>query len=173
MPLSPDLPWVAILPGAARGPSKQWPQEHFVAAAQQIAATHPCRFVILGTPSEAALCEQIAGTLGEAAISLAGKTSLPELTAALARCSTVLCNDSGGMHVAAAVGTRVVALFGMTDPGKTGPLGKGHRVMGAEGGTHSRDIHRESAEAEACLRSIDPGVVGEVVEDVLKGRSNE
>ena len=169
MPLSPNLPWVAILPGAARGPSKQWPQEHFVAAAQQIAAAHPCRFVILGTPSEAALCEQIAGTLGEAAISLAGKTSLPELTAALARCSTVLCNDSGGMHLAAAAGVRVVAIFGITDPAKTGPLGCGHQLICADGVTASRDIARDSREAREALRSISPQRVAVAALTILNG----
>ncbi len=166
--LSADAtPWVGILPGAARGPSKQWPQEHFISAAKQIADAHKCHFVLLGTAAEELLCQEIGAALGERAISLAGKTSLPELTAVLERCSTVLCNDSGGMHLAAAVGVPVVAVYGITAPTKTGPLGDGHHLICADGITASRDVPRDSSEAREALRSIFPQRVAEAALEIL------
>jgi heptosyltransferase II len=167
MPLTPGVRWIGMLPGAARGPSKQWPQAHFVAAAKQIAADHACRFAILGTKSEAPLCNEIQNAIGGAAISLAGRTSLPELIASLGRCDAVLCNDSGGMHLASAVGTKVVAVYGITDATKTGPLGEGHRLIQAKGVTASRDVPRDSLEAREALKSISPERVAEATLDIL------
>jgi ADP-heptose:LPS heptosyltransferase len=68
------------------------------------------------------------------------------------------------MHMAAAMGTRVVAVFGVTDPVKTGPLGEGHRIVTREGTRRSRDVGRESREAEEALGSIVPAEVWNAVE---------
>jgi heptosyltransferase II len=114
---------IGILPGAARGPAKRWPTGHFVAAAKNLRKAHDFHFVIMGTPTEASLCNEIAHALEPHATCLAGTTTIPALAASLRACRGVLSNDSGGMHLAAAVGTPVVALFGLTDPTKTGPIG--------------------------------------------------
>lgn len=159
--------WAAFIPGAARGPSKRWPAEHFVTVGRRLAGSGSVRIVVLGTRGEAALCAGIAEGIGPGALNLAGKTSIPEMAAVLAQCSVVLTNDSGGMHLATAVGGRVVAVFGLTDPVKTGPLGEGHRVIVREGVTGSRDVARDSAEARECLRSIGPDEVYEAVAEVL------
>jgi heptosyltransferase-1 len=71
------------------------------------------------------------------------------------------------MHLATAVGRPVVAVFGITDPSKTGPLGKRSRVVCEEGFSRSRDIARESVEAEASLKSLKPGRVCDVVRELL------
>ena len=167
MPARADTTWLGILPGAARGPSKQWPADHFVATAKQIASLRPCRFAILGATGEAQLCESVAAEIGADAVSLAGKTSLPELVAALARCSVVLCNDSGGMHLAAAVGTPVVAMYGITDPHKTGPIGNGHALICAEGVAASRSVPRDSQQARDALQSIAPDRVVQATLNIL------
>ncbi len=156
MPTESDSPWVGILPGAARGPSKQWPEEHYIEAAKRIGAKTPCHFVLMGTPGEAELCNSIAAAIGENAISLAGKTTLAELITALGQCHTVICNDSGGMHLAASAGTPVIAIYGITDPDKTGPLGTDHNLICAEGVTASRDVPRDSTIARDALKSIAP-----------------
>ena len=155
LPAADNAAWVAILPGAARGGSKRWPAERFVAVARQLVAAHGVRVALLGTASERCACDPIATALGEAAVNLAGQTSLAVLTAVLQRCRLALTNDSGGMHLAAAVGTPVVAIFGLTDPALTGPLGRDDRILcGAPPEQRSRDISRESAAAEVALRHV-------------------
>ncbi|MBL7114342.1 MAG: lipopolysaccharide heptosyltransferase II [Kiritimatiellae bacterium] len=159
--------WIGVLPGAARGASKRWPTDRFVQAAKALADKHSVRVMVLGAPAEASLCGQVAEGIGDSAVNLGGRTSIPELAALLQQCELVLCNDSGGMHLASAVGTPVVAIFGMTDPTVTGPIGSRHRVIRAEVAHASRDIPRESAAAEAALRSITVQQVCAAAESVL------
>jgi len=155
--ITANTPWIGMLPGAARGPSKQWPAEHFVDAAKALQAETGGHVVLLGTASEEPLCRSIADAIGDGAYSLAGRTTMQELAATLSMCRCVICNDSGGMHLAAATGARVVALFGLTDPGKTGPIGHGHQlIMADQVDQRSRDIKRVSMEAAQALRSIPP-----------------
>ncbi len=152
-----DRPWVAMLPGAARGNSKRWPPECFAEVAKQLVEDLGVRIALFGTAVEQAACDHIAGVVGDSARNLAGKTSLVLLAAALGRCRAALSNDSGGMHLATALNVPVVALFGLTDPALTGPIGASHRVIcGAPPEQRTRDVPRESAEAEAALRCITP-----------------
>lgn len=161
--------WVGMMPGAARGPSKQWPATHFSALGRQLCQADPSvRVLVFGTASEGGLCERIAADMGDAAMSFAGRTTLPELAALLKLCRVAVTNDSGGMHLAAAAGTAVVAVFGVTDPLKTGPLGRGHVVVAPEGINGSRDIPRDSPEARRVLEGITPERVHAVVETVLE-----
>ena len=171
LPPSHDTHWVGLLPGAARGPSKQWPKSHFISAAKQLSEKSPCRFVLMGTAAEAELCGEIEAAIGPKALSLAGKTSLQELIAALSLCRTVICNDSGGMHLAATAGTPVVAIYGITDPAKTGPLGAGHKLICAEGISPSRDLPRDSIPARNALQSITPERVVEAVLNTINTRT--
>lgn len=159
--------WIGLIPGAARGPSKQWPPGHFIEAGRRLLSSTPCRLLILGTPGEVGLCRQVAEGIGSAALNAAGETSITEFAALLSRCRVVVANDSGGMHLATAVGTRVVVVYGLTDPDKTGPLGAGHRVIRVEGVSASRDIGRDSPEAREALRSIAPEQVYQAVMDLL------
>lgn len=158
--IPPDSLLVGIIPGAARGSSKRWP--HFGEAAARLAAEiERLRFVVLGTAAESGLCREVAARVGPAATCVAGGTTMPQFAALLAACQLVLCNDSGGMHLAAAVGTPVVAVFGMTDPGRTGPLGAGHAVVRRDDVQGDRAISRNSRDAQAVLASIEPDrVVG-------------
>ena len=126
--LAPDAgrPWFGLNPGAEYGPAKRWPAERFVEAAQSLREKTRCRWMLLGGPGDRALAETIAGDIaratGEPPLNLAGKTSLRELAAVLKICDLVLTNDSGPMHLAAAVGAPVTAIFGSTSPELTGPL---------------------------------------------------
>jgi ADP-heptose:LPS heptosyltransferase len=110
---------------------------------------------VLGSAAESDLCAQVAAGIGSGAVSLAGQTALPELAAILSECALAVSNDSGGMHLAAAVGIPVLAIFGITDPQKTGPLGPRARVL-QDSAQRSRDIPRNSDEAAASLRRITP-----------------
>ncbi len=161
---------IGLIPGAARGSSKQWPEAHFIAAARQLRESCACRFAIFGTAAETPVCDRIAAALQPDAESLAGRTTLAQLAAGLAACDTVICNDSGGMHLAAATGTPVVAIYGLTDPAKTGPLGHGHQCIQAGPQNGSRDIGRHDPRAAEALRRIAPERVAIAVLQTLTSR---
>ena len=128
------LTWFGLNPGAEYGPAKRWPVENFIAAAREIHARTGCAWVIFGGPADQALAEQIRAAV-PSALSVAGRTTLRELVVALSLCRVVLTNDTGPMHVAAAVGTPVVVPFGSTSPELTGPGLPGdprHRLLKSE-----------------------------------------
>jgi heptosyltransferase II len=116
-------PLFALHPGAEYGPAKRWPIESFIAAAQEIRRRTGCRWLLLGGPADLALTSQIQARLSDnaAAQNLAGRTSLRELCAILKLCRVLLTNDTGPMHVAAALGIPVVVPFGSTSAALTGP----------------------------------------------------
>jgi heptosyltransferase-2 len=159
-------PRVAILPGAARGPAKRWPPEHYIALGGMLKTKLHCAIVVLGSDSERELCAQVSGGIGPGTLNLAGQTSLPEFAAILAQCNLAVANDSGGMHLAAAVGAPVLAIFGITDPQKTRPLGPRAMVL-QESARRSRDIASHSAEAEASLRRIEPEQALEAAREMI------
>ena len=132
-------PILALNPGAEYGPAKRWPVQSFVAAAAEIQRRASCALLILGAQSDIPLAKEIHSALraaqsqkGSTALkNLAGQTSLRELMGLLKLCRVLLTNDTGPMHVAAALGTRVVVPFGSTSPELTGPgvPGDGHHHL--------------------------------------------
>jgi heptosyltransferase-2 len=116
-------PIFGLNPGAEYGPAKRWPIERFIAAAKEIQRRTNCAWVLYGGKNDVAFTNPIESALGGATIfNLAGKTSLRELMALLKRCQVFLTNDTGPMHVAAALGVPMVAIFGSTSPELTGPM---------------------------------------------------
>ena len=111
---------VALCPGAEFGPAKRWPVAHFAEVAAYC-AKHGASVWLFGTETEVAACDAIASRIPEA-INLAGRTDLANAIDLLSGADCVVANDSGLMHVAAALGRRVVALFGSTSPDFTPPL---------------------------------------------------
>lgn len=146
---------IGIMPGAAYGPSKQWPAEFFAETGRMLSDEFKCAILVLGSKAELELCRRVAEAVGHSAIDLAGRTSLTELAAVLSECAVVISNDSGGMHLAAALGAPVVAIFGITDPDRTGPLGSRVRVL-QDSEVRTRDLERESETATDSLRRISP-----------------
>jgi heptosyltransferase-2 len=128
-------PLFGLNPGAEYGPAKRWPAARFIAVAQAIQQQAQCRWLIVGGQGDTLLAKEIATAIDRYSpppINLAGQTSLRELCAVLKLCRVFLTNDTGPMHVAAALGVPVVALFGSTSPELTGPVLAGdapHRVM--------------------------------------------
>jgi heptosyltransferase II len=120
---------VGMIPGAAYGTAKRWPEAYYIQLAEKLIKEFQCRILLFGAPSERDITERVASQAGTNVINLAGRTNLRQLAALLSECRVVVSNDTGAMHVAAAVGTPVVALFGPTNPVTTSPGGRGHRLL--------------------------------------------
>lgn len=114
--------WIVLQPGA-RWLNKRWPVEHFAAVVRALAADHPdLRFAILGGKSDCPLAAPIVQADPARCLDLTGKLSLPEMVEWIRLCELMISNDTGPMHVAAALGRPLVAMFGPTDPRRTGPV---------------------------------------------------
>ena len=117
-------PIFGLNPGAEYGPAKRWPVEKFIAAAGEIQRRTNCAWILCGGKSDATITRQIASQFPSSnshLLNLAGKTTLRELMVLLKLCRVLLTNDTGPMHVAAALGTPLVVPFGSTSPELTGP----------------------------------------------------
>lgn len=112
---------IGINPGAAFGSAKRWYPERFAEVARQLAAAWNAKVVIFGGPGEIDIAAGIAGHLGGQCLNLAGRTSLRELMALIGSCDFFVSNDSGPMHIAAALDVPLVAIFGSTDHATTSP----------------------------------------------------
>ena len=118
------LPLVVLQPGA-RWENKRWPAEYFRELVARLHAQRPdLRFAVLGGNSDRAHGEQIVSGAVDVCANLAGKTTLPQMVELIRASSVLVTNDTGPMHVAAALRKPVVALFGPTDPARTGAYGQ-------------------------------------------------
>ncbi len=116
-------PAIALIPGSENTPAKRWPVDHWRAL---IAALPARRFVLLGTPNDRPLADAVAAGFDAARVeNLAGRTDLPAFVAQLRACRVLVTNDTGGMHLANALGVPLLALFGPTNPLRTGPVFSG------------------------------------------------
>jgi heptosyltransferase-2 len=124
----PTTPLLILAPGAEYGPSKRWPPEHFAALARLEAARGSCVWLV-GGPADRVLGAAIAGQAAGAVSDLTGRTTLAQAVALLSLADAVVSNDSGLMHIAAALGRRQIALFGSSDPRRTPPLNPAARIL--------------------------------------------
>jgi len=124
------VPLVALAPGAAYGGAKRWPPLYFAELADSL-AMDGVRCVMIGGAADAATGEQILGALErrDATINLMGRTDLPTLAGVFGCSRGLVTNDSGAMHLAAAAGVSVTAVFGPTDDAATRPIGDPHVVL--------------------------------------------
>jgi len=173
------VPLFGINPGAEYGPAKRWPIERFAAVATEVQSRTGCGWIIFGGTGDQALAAELTSRIRSAAggrvaalvrnhagasvgsdlpavVNLAGQTELRELCAALSLCSLLLTNDTGPMHLGAAVGVPVVALFGSTSPELTGPglPGDPRHVMVHSGVACSPCFRRSCPIDLRCLNSI-------------------
>jgi heptosyltransferase-2 len=161
----PHASLVAVAPTAAYGPAKEWPLAHH-AALIGLLADAGAEPVLVGSAADRPACASIAAASGADPLVAAGETSVGELAALLAQCDGVVGNDSGVVHVAAAVGAPVVAIFGSTSPARTAPRGAPLRLL-------QRPIECSPCFARtcrtgdmACVRDITPGEVAAALEDL-------
>ena len=121
--ISPGAPLIAIAPAAAYGPAKEWPPVRYAALIDFLTEEGGAECMLVGAPSEHGLCAQVAATTRSNPLVAAGETSVGELIALLSMCRGFVGNDSGAMHLAAALSIPTVGIFGSTDPERTGPGG--------------------------------------------------
>jgi heptosyltransferase-2 len=168
--LSNTRPLLGLNPGAEYGPAKRWPAESFAAVAREVSRKHGnCAWLAFGGAGDWQLCSDIARLAGGGVVNLAGKTSLRQLMALLKLCRVLLTNDSGPMHVAAALGTRVVVSFGSTAPVLTGPGLPGdarHQLLQAAAPC-SPCFRRVCPIDFRCMTGISPARVVEAVSQAI------
>ena len=152
--------------------TKRWDVVNFVEVIQQIARLTPeTKIILTGSPAERALTAALPATLPT--INLIGKTSILQLGALLERCEVCLTCDSGPMHIAAAVGTPTVALFGPTDPTRHRPYGSGHTVIEKSVSCrpcYKRTCHRKDL-PHLCMKEISTAEVVAAVEMKLQQKA--
>jgi ADP-heptose:LPS heptosyltransferase len=126
-----DRPLIGFHAGA-KDPARRWPVERFAELAGRLALEIDCRFVLTGTAAERALLDRLTSSVHAPVVNLAGQTDLGALAAVIARLDLLVTNDTGASHVAAAVGTPSVVLFGPTLPAQWAPLNRRlHRPLDA------------------------------------------
>ena len=142
----------------ARWANKRWPVEYFADLVRLLAKSHPeLRFAILGSRADAGLGRAIARAQPERCLDLTGQVSLPEMVEWIRLGEIIITNDTGPMHVAAALRKPVLALFGPTEPRRTGPYGQIEKVLQA--GLPCAPCLKASCAYEKpfeCLRALSP-----------------
>jgi heptosyltransferase-2 len=124
-----QAPLIALAPTAAYGPAKEWPPHYYAELIDLLDTSVGAECVLLGTASDRPRCEQVAQISKTGAIVAAGETDVGELKALLHLCAAFAGNDSGAMHLAAAIGIPSIGIFGSTDPRRTGPVGQRTTVI--------------------------------------------
>jgi heptosyltransferase-2 len=126
--LDPAMPAVGIMPGAEYGPAKQWPPEYYADLIAKL-AERGYQAWLFGSKKDHPVAEKIIQLAGDRGINICGKTTIPDVIDLIAATRLAISNDSGLMHVAAAVGCPVVAIYGSSDPLFTPPLSDKGIVM--------------------------------------------
>ena len=169
-----DRPLVALAPGAAYGHAKRWPPERYAAIVSTLVVSHGATCVLVGAPVDASATRQVQEFAAPAArahvIDVAGATTLRTLAGVLALAGACVSNDSGAMHLAAAIGVRVVALFGPTREKETAPLARAARPATVL----IHDVFcrpcmlRECPIDHRCMTGLDPARVQAAVADAMR-----
>jgi heptosyltransferase-2 len=157
---------IGISPGAAYGSAKRWLPERFAEAAASLDGA----VALFGSADERALCEEIADMLrkrGKSVYNFAGETKLSEFIELAAACEAYLTNDSGGMHIASALGVPTVAVFGATDHIATGPTGPLARIV-REPVDCSPCLLRECPIDHRCMTRVPAEIVAQAARELLK-----
>ncbi len=168
----PTTPYVVMAPGAEYGAAKRWPVEHFAALVRELS----CPVLLLGSGKDVAVCEAIVAQSGTPrCVSLAGRTTLTQALALIAGARAMVSNDSGLMHVAAALDVPQVALFGSSSPHHTPPLNPRAQVLWLKNDPHYQPpldcapcFQRECPLGHLrCLRDLTPAIALSKLEQYL------
>jgi len=152
--------WIAIQPGA-RWDNKRWPAEYFAELIRLTAREFPdTRFALLGSRDDQTIGNLVAAAAPSQCLNLCGQTTLPEMIEWVRRCELMVTNDTGPMHVAAALGKPMVTLFGPTEPRRTGPYGQPGDALRMELPCSPCLKHQcHWVRPNECLKTISPQMV--------------
>jgi heptosyltransferase-1 len=149
--------YIVIVPGA-RWKTKRWPPEYF----GKLASLLHLRSIIVGSKGDVSIADEIVSRAHGKSFSLAGKTDLKELIAVIKGSKYLVTNDSGPMHIAAALGVPVFAIFGPTDPTRTGPYGKGHTII--RGPVECAPCFKKTCGDIRCMKDLSAEKVYRIIE---------
>ena len=142
-------------------PGKDWPVENFSELGYRLVKEKGASVHVFGGPGDNAFGQALADAIGPGALNQCGTFSLPQLGSALQQLDVMVANDTGPMHLSAAVGTPLIALFGPTDPAFTGPWGAGHTILRPPPGPEGYPDHRD-------YKRVGPEFISQIsVDDVL------
>jgi len=159
-----ETAFIAVNP-VAFWETKMWDDGKFALLCDRIVRDLQCPVVFTGGAKGGEI-ERIRSRMSEPSLNLSGRTTLRDLACLYRRASLVVTTDSGPMHIAAAVGTPVVALFGPTSPLRTGPYGKGHEVIRAD--IPCSPCFKKKCETRKCMDGISVDRVFEAVKGKIK-----
>lgn len=164
-----EKPLIAVHPSSSN-PAKMWPAGYYVELIKRLKTDMDCKVLLLGSMDERELAEKIERESGVEAINLAGELDLKALAALLSRVDVFVGNDTGPMHMAAAVGAKVVVIFGRNIPGagprRWRPWGEGHVVF-HETVDCDRCYDKDCPYEYKCLRAVKPDAVFEAVKKAV------
>jgi len=161
-------PIVTINPGATYGSAKRWYPDRFAAVADALSAEWGAAVVIVGSTAEAPLSGEIEAATRTPPVNLAGKTTVRELMALLSLSSFLVTNDSGPMHIGAALGVPLVAIFGPTDWRRTSPWSGRAKVVRVEVDCSPCRL-RVCDRGHECMLGVTPGMVLDAARQLLPG----
>jgi len=154
---------VGLSAGAIFGPAKRWPVERFAAIGDRSRERWGAKVLLIGSEKDGSTCLDLSQAMKHEVLNLCGKTSLGEAMALIQRCRFFVSNDSGLMHIGAALGVPTVSIFGSTNPVATGPRGKWARMV-----KHDLDcspcLKPECRIGYRCLLSVETEEVWEAME---------
>ncbi len=153
---------IAINP-SGRWTTKRWPVEKFAALTDLINKKQGASVILIGGAGDIGLAEEVEAKVKTEVINMAGRTTLKQLAALLSKVSLLITNDSGPMHIAATLGTPVIALFGPTDPRRTGPYGKGHTII--RKGIPCSPCFKKRCHSPICMDEISVDEVFKAIEE--------
>lgn len=159
--------WAAVNPGAAYGSAKRWLPERFAETADRMAGTYGFSIVLVGGPEEMEIGHDIEKAMGVRPLNLVGKTSVRQMMAILSRVRLMVTNDSGPMHVAAAFGIPIAAIFGPTDPATTSPRTPFFRIV-RKPVACAPCLKRRCPVDHRCMDAVTASDVLEAVEALVK-----
>jgi len=164
-------PFIAVHPGG-RLPLKRWPARHYAAVCGKLTEKYGMPVVVFGSENERPIVEEMISAMKQRPVDLAGEVSLREMAGILSHASVFLCNDSGPMHIAAAMKTPIVAVFGPSKSVETGPFGGEHRVV--EKAFPCRPTCDESScrfeRYNACMEDVSPEDVFRAADDLIRSK---
>jgi len=159
---------IGLNPGAIFGEAKRWPPDRFARIGDWAVEEWDAKVVIMGSQSEMDICKVLDRCMIHSPLNLCGRTSLGEAVGLISRCNFFVTNDSGLMHIAAALDVPTVAIFGSTDPVATGPRGPKSKIV-KHGIECSPCLKTECPTDHRCMLSIKPEEVWEEMVN-LRGR---